>query len=310
MFLTVTPNSALDRVFFIDRFIPGSVLRTRKLVESVGGKGMDASVVLRAMKQETLALGFVAGDSGKTLVRLLEGYGVQTDLVWVDGKTRIAYVIVEMQEHRHTHLIVGGFSITTHAYDELIEHYHRWLPHAQWVLTGGSIPEGFPSEGYQRLASIAKENHVPILIDCSGILARAAAQALPTILKMNQSEFFETFGESLNSHEGLLKAAQAVKGIYHLENLVITRGEEGILALTEQGAYQATAPRQIAVNAAGAGDAASAALVWRLSQGDPWPEALRWAAATGAAVVLTPGTADCRLEDIHQIYAQSEAQCL
>jgi fructose-1-phosphate kinase PfkB-like protein len=212
---------------------------------------MDASVALRAMKQETLALGFVAGDSGKTLVRLLERYGIQTDLVWVDGETRTAYVIVETQEHRHTHLIVGGYSITTQAYDVLIEHYRSWLPHTRWILAGGSIPEGFPSEGYQRLASIAKENHVPILIDCPGILAREAALAQPTILKMNQSEFFETFGEVLNAHEGLLKAAQAINDIYHLENLVITCGEEGILALTKQGTYQATAPRQIALNAAG-----------------------------------------------------------
>ncbi|KPL82894.1 hypothetical protein SE15_12715, partial [Thermanaerothrix daxensis] len=49
-------------------------------------------------------------------------------------------------------------------------------------------------------------------------------------------------------------------------------------------------------------DATSAALAWRLSLGDPWPEALRWAAATGAATVLTEGTADCHFADVQNLY--------
>ena len=42
-------------------------------------------------------------------------------------------------------------------------------------------------------------------------------------------------------------------------------------------------------------------LPWRLSQGDDWPQTLRRAAATSAAVVLTEGTADVRPADIDRI---------
>jgi len=45
-----------------------------------------------------------------------------------------------------------------------------------------------------------------------------------------------------------------------LPSLVITNEEEGILAITPQGNYLATAPRQEVINATGAGDAISAAL--------------------------------------------------
>jgi fructose-1-phosphate kinase PfkB-like protein len=75
--------------------------------------------------------------------------------------------------------------------------------------------------------------------------------------------------------------------------------------VTEEGSFLATSPPLEEVNAAGAGDGVSAALVWRLSLRDRWPEALRWAAATGAAVVLTEGTAECRPEDVQRIYANT-----
>ena len=56
------------------------------------------------------------------------------------------------------------------------------------------------------------------------------------------------------------------------------------------------------VNAAGAGDAVSAAIVYRITQGDDWTQALTWAAAVSAAVVLTEGTAECSMTDIQNLY--------
>jgi fructose-1-phosphate kinase PfkB-like protein len=44
--------------------------------------------------------------------------------------------------------------------------------------------------------------------------------------------------------------------------------------------------------------------MWRLDQGDSWPEALSWAAATAGAVVLTEGTADCDLNTIMKFLDQ------
>ena len=60
------------------------------------------------------------------------------------------------------------------------------------------------------------------------------------------------------------------------------------------------------VNAAGSGDAVSAALGLHLSQGEDWPEALRHAVAVSGAVVLTEGTAECRLEDVARLLPQAQ----
>ncbi|WP_299024323.1 hexose kinase [uncultured Thermanaerothrix sp.] len=302
MFLTVTPNSALDRVYFIDSFMPGTRMVAIKSVESVGGKGFDTSVALRGLNLETLALGFVAGNNGRTLVSLLDQYGIHHDLIWVEGETRLAMVIVEQNYHRHSHIMVGGYTVPVSAQEELINRLKRHLSEAHWVILAGSLPQGVSSDLYARLALTAKQFGRSVLIDCPGEPALQSIQASPTVLKMNWQEFSQTFGVFADSLGTLARQAIEIRLSQKIPSLVITCGEDGILAITPEKSLLATAPKQNAINAAGAGDATSAALAWRLSLGDPWSEALRWAAATGAAAVLTERTGECNSEDILRIY--------
>ena len=95
-----------------------------------------------------------------------------------------------------------------------------------------------------------------------------------------------------------------------LRSLVITCGKDGIRAFTPQGVFQAGAPELKAVNAAGAGDAVSAALAYHLMLGEPWAQALKWAAATAAAVVLTEGTAECDPAEVIRLYPEAWVKLL
>ena len=110
-----------------------------------------------------------------------------------------------------------------------------------------------------------------------------------------------TFGLSNGELPALIAAAHKVQQTYRLPALVLTCGREGVLAFTDEGVLQAQAPVQRAINAAGAGDAASAAIVWRRSLGDSWSDTLRWAAAVSAASVLTECTAEVRYTDVEHL---------
>ncbi|KPK13594.1 MAG: hypothetical protein AMJ56_01755 [Anaerolineae bacterium SG8_19] len=122
---------------------------------------------------------------------------------------------------------------------------------------------------------------------------------------MNREEMGDTFGVIDETLVQMAQAACTLQADLDLNHVVITCGRDGIVALNHEDAWHAVAPLQQAVNAAGAGDAVSAALVVRLSAGDSWENALRWAAATSAAVVLTPGTADCHMKDILRIFQET-----
>ncbi len=308
MILTLTPNAALDRVLFIEEFRPGETMRPDRFIDKVGGKALDASVVLRTFGLDTLALSFVAGYSGRRLVELLERYGIRHDLIWLEGETRISHVVVETGPRRHSHVTAGTLPVPAEAAAGLLQRYRTHVREAAWVIAGGSLPPGLPDSYYRTITEIAGEAGVPVLIDSFGPPVLAMLSKPPAVLKMNRPEFCQTFGVPAETLEQLWEEAQAVVDREKLPALVLTCGEEGILALTPAGVYLASSPVQKVVNAAGAGDAASAALAWRLSLGDSWPEALRWAAAAGAAVVLTEGTADCHMADVERILSQTQIQ--
>jgi 1-phosphofructokinase family hexose kinase len=310
MILTLTPNAALDRLLFIEEFQPGTVMRPHKMLDRVGGKGLDSSVALRGLGVETVAVTFVGGQTGQALMSLLEAYGIRHDLIWLDGETRIAHVLIESRRQRHSHIITQTLAVTPEAATEFLQRYQAHLREAAWVITAGSLPPGVPGSYYRTICQMAHEAGVPILVDGTGPPVTATLPAPPTILKMNWGEFCQTFGVRAGTLDQLKKQAQVIHERERLFALVLTCGEQGLLAVTPEGTYQARSPVQPVVNAAGAGDAASAALAWRFSTGANWPETLRWAAAVSAAVVLTEGTADCRMTDIQRLLLQTKIESL
>lgn len=307
MILTLTPNPALDRVLFIPEFQPGERMEAAQVVDCVGGKGFDISVALAGLGGESLAMGVVGGENGQRLANLLKGYGVQEELVWTAGETRLALVIVEAAYGRHSHLIPPAAPLPPAALQTLLSRLRSRSHEADWLAAGGSLAEGFPPDFYAQVVEIARLAGAPILVDSRGPALLACLAARPEIVKLNLDEFCQTFSFSasdLGEAGHLLAAMRQATRTHALNALLVTLGAEGLAALSPQGAYRASCPAQWVVNAAGAGDAVSAGLLWRLEQGDDWEEALRWAAAAGSACVLTPATGEVRLDDALRLLPQ------
>jgi 1-phosphofructokinase family hexose kinase len=302
MILTVTANASLDRILFIDEFVPTTNMRVQKNLEAVGGKGYDTSVALQCLGVPNLALGCLAGRSGEVLRAQLDGYGIRHDLIWVEGDTRIAHVIIETRHRRHSHITSLGYTLTAADVAELLARFRRHLPAARWVVVAGAAAPGAPLDLYRTEVELAQAAGVPVLTDCHSEPARLAAGARPAIHKMNRAELAATYGVRADTIADLERAVRDLARRLDLPAMVVTCGADGILAVTRGGSYLATVPHQEEVNAAGAGDAVSAALVWRLGEGDDWPAALQWAGAASAATVLTERTAESRIEDVRRLY--------
>ena len=302
MILTVTPNSALDRILFIDEWSPGLPMRTDGYHDCMGGKGMDCSVVLTHLGVDTVGLVFEAGAMGREMLAVAERYGIATEAVRVEGETRLALVICETTHERHSHIMAGALNVGEEHLEELLRRFRDRLKEADWVIGAGTLPPGCPQTFYRDLIVAADDAETPVLIDCAGEPMLAALPVSPAIVKMNTEEFALTFGVKPQSLEGWIAESHRVYLAHEIGALVLTMGAKGMLAFSADGAFGVTPPAQQPVNAAGAGDAASAALVWRLAAGDDWNVSLRWAGAVSAAVVLTEGTADCHMEDVERIY--------
>ena len=301
MIITVTPNTALDRVIFINKFDRGNPVRTTRWKDSLGGKGLDSSVALSGLEVPNIAMGFLAGNIGRDIVRIMEAYGFNHDMVWINGESRLSHVIVETEDYAHTTILLGNNIILPSQYQEFFRRFKANLPHADYVITGGSLPTGFPEDFYLELTEATHAGGKAILIDSRQDPLLRALPAKPDIIKMNNDEFTLTFNLASSSVMEIAISGRKVLEEHGLAAFVVTCGKEGILAILKEHTYQASAPRQQAVNAAGAGDSVSAALAWRLTVGDSWKNALLWSAATSAASVLTEGTAEVRMADVQRL---------
>ena len=301
MFLTLTANAALDRVIFIEEFVPATTMRAPRFIECAGGKGFDTSVALRGLGQPTTAIGFVAGYYGSLLVNVLTNYGIDIDPVWLPGETRLANVIVETARARHSHVMIGALPVSAAGLETMLAQYRAHLPAATWVVAAGSLPPGMPVTFYHTVVTLAHAAGKPVLIDATGAPLFAALPAKPDVVKLNQDEFVDTFGLTGGDLPAIVTAASQLRQTHDLPTIVLTCGREGVVAITAEGVMQAQAPVQRAVNAAGAGDATSAAIVLRRAQGDDWAETLRWAAAVSAASVTTEATAEVGLADVEHL---------
>jgi 1-phosphofructokinase len=308
MILTICPNTALDKIIFIKEWIPGTPMRTNHMVTCVGGKGLNSAVVLHHLGSETVGMGFFAGKIGKELVELLEEYGIISEPIWVGGTNRIAHVIAEEKTNIHNHVIVGELVVSAEQKQEFVNKFKKRVKEAEWVIFAGSLPPSLNVDFYYELISIAKDANIPSLIDSQKQYIIEAIKAKPDIVKMNWEEFEWTFNKKAETLENLILLAKQLYLEKNIKNLVITLGKRGILAFTAEGNYFAKAPFQQPVNAAGAGDAVSSTITYRLSQGDSWESALRWSSAVSAATVLTERTGDVEMTDVERILKDVEVK--
>lgn len=301
MILTVTAHAALDRVIFISDFRPETRILADHSVDYVGGKGFDVSVALASLGVRNLAMGILAGENGRRLEFLLRSYGIQTNLTWVEGETRIAHVIVETDHHRHTHIMTPSYTVSAEDLQVFLSRYRGRAWEADWVIAAGSLAQGIPANFYGQIIEIAHQAGAQALLDATGEPMRQALSAHPDILKQNFDEFCDTFHftrAEIEDETDLLECVRRVQKEFEIPAMVLTRGPLGLLAVLPSATYRAACPPQTAVSAAGAGDSVSAGLVWRLSMGETWPDALRWAAAAGTAGILTEGTGELRSDDV------------
>jgi 1-phosphofructokinase len=301
--VTLTPNTAIDQVIFLENLELGRTIRAQGELTCVGGKGTDACLVIKELGYSTLALGFVAGETGRKLIKLLEEKGIEQDFIWVEGHTRTVYVLVDRARQAQSSISCDTLKVSPQHFQQLKGKVATWARRSSWIALGGNPPSCLSPDSYAQLLEIAREEGTKTLLDAGGEALAWGLKALPTIVKVNLGEL-EVMLEKRLPHLSDIKAAAQDMVAQGVELAVVTLGQEGALALTKKEAYRLWPPQVEVVNTAGSGDAVTAGLLVGLSQGQSLPEALRLAMAAAAAVVTTPGTAECHKEDVEWLLPQ------
>ena len=290
MIYTVTFNPAIDYVVRLDRELKvGDVNRARGEDCVLGGKGINVSGVLAELGCESVALGFVAGETGAWLERGLAAQGLKTDFVHLEhGMTRIN---VKIKAEKETELNGAGPDIPEGAMQALETKLDR-LQKDDILILAGSIPASLAQTTYERLLARLEGRGVRAVVDATRDLLVNVLRYRPFLIKPNNHELSEIVGIKLTNENEVVTAAKMLqeKGA---RNVLVSMAGDGALLLDEQGGvHRIGCPKGTVVNSVGAGDSMVAGFVAGYQQsGGNYDTAQRLGTACGSATAFSLGLA-------------------
>ncbi len=309
MILTLTVNPAIDRNVSVDRLVfedRAYILATR---ESAGGRGINASCVLRNYGAATRAIAICGGKSGKLLEEFLTQCGHEYDLVRVRHEIRTNFTIADKQGLA-VKLNEMGPVLSPAECSRVEKAVIMRLPESSWLMLCGSLPPGMPSDFYARLIQAAHKANVRTLVDTDGEALDAALEAKPTVVTPNQQEAERLLSRALITRNHFQEAASRIREMGSREAVLSLGARGAVVALEDGTLWEVVPPRVDALCPIGAGDALAAAYAWAFCKsGDP-VEATKWGVAAGTASARLPGVSFASLEQTTEIYDRVEARRL
>ena len=303
MIATVTLNPALDKIVYLDRLLVGDTNRIIRTETDAGGKGINASRMLRALGAETVALGLIGGRTGTFIEHVLQREGVRTDFIEVTKETRTNIQIQTEDGEPPTALDEKGGPVTLREIGLLIERVDAVAGSCEFVLFGGSIPLGVPVDVYERLINCVEAHGAKAILDAEGELLLDGLQATPFMIKPNRDEAQRLVQKELPTEADVIQAAKTLrsKGI---SLAIISLGKQGAIAASKEGVWKAVPPPVEAVSTVGSGDSMVAGIVFSLSRNGSLEDALRLGSACGAATAMSSGVEMGRKEDVERLAPQ------
>lgn len=285
MILTVTTNPAYDVTYLVDKLERGRVHRVQSVRERPGGKGINVARVLRQLGEQPVALGF----ADRAFAAAVRTSGLDADLVLALPSVRRTLVVAESGGGETTSLWEPGPVAPVEAAAELLRRVSARIGSAAGVVVSGSLPRGTAPDLPAEIARIATAAGVPVICDLDGEALVAAVDVPGVILVPNADELHRLSDTAITSPVDVVRAAARLISI-GVRAVIATRGVDGMIAVSADGAWSAALEHPLAGNPTGAGDAAAAAIIANLAGATriDWPALLRDAVATSAAAVVRP----------------------
>jgi 1-phosphofructokinase family hexose kinase len=303
--LTLTVNPAVDRIVTVDRLVFEDRAYIESTSEAAGGRGINVSRVLASFGATTTAITTSGRDVGKKFEHELQHDSFEKEIVKIRSNIRLNIAISDRQG-LSVKLNERGPKLSKLEEDRLYGAVEKLLPNASWLMLCGSLPPGVDVHFYSRLIRLARDHRVETLLDTDGDALLHGLEGQPTIVKPNQSEAERLLNAALITRTQQIDAVQRIKALGP-QSVVLSLGGRGAIAsTTSEGVLEVLPPQIQSLCPIGAGDAMSAAIVWALTSGESFGDALRWGVAAGTASSKLPGMTLANLEQTKEIYAQTQ----
>lgn len=281
MIYTVTFNPSLDYIVTVDHFKTGRVNRTNTELMFPGGKGINVSIVLGNLGLSSVALGFMAGFTGREIEKRLDDWGVKSDFIEIqNGMSRIN---VKLRSDEESEINGMGPAIAEADIQKLYAQLDK-LGDGDTLVLAGSIPASMPGDVYEKIMARLDGRGINIVVDATKDLLLNVLKYHPFLIKPNNHELGDMFGVTLENDADIVRYAKKLQE-RGARNVLISMAGDGAILVAEDGReFRSDAAKGKVKNSVGAGDSMVAGFItgYTKSDGDV-VEGFKWGLATGSA---------------------------
>lgn len=231
MIYTVTFNPSVDYSVYTGEIKFGMTNRSIREEIRFGGKGVNVSCVLAELEIPSVALGFVAGFTGRALEEDLTARGITSRFIHLPhGLSRIN---VKIHSDTETEINGGGPDIPADSLAQLMAQLDG-LAAGDTLVLAGSIPPSLPSDIYERILRAVSGKSIRCVVDASGALLVNTLPYKPFLIKPNRQELEEIFAVPIHSQENIAQYGRRLQAM-GARNVLISLGGDGAVLLDERG---------------------------------------------------------------------------
>jgi len=299
--ITLTINPALDKSTTFKGLIAEQKIRCSTPHYDAGGGGINVSKAIHRLGGTSLCTITSGGSAGRKLERLIADEGIETAVIKIENSTRENMIALEVNSNSQYRFGFPGEPLSENEMEDVLESVRRRKP--RYLVASGSLNEGMPSDFYQKIARIAKENGSKFIVDTSGEPLEKILEVGAYLIKPNIGELARLTGsERLDSDEAE-EAAKKIISEGKVEIVVVSLGPQGAVLVSKDESHFVPAPHVKKRSTVGAGDSMVGGMVWALSQDLPLQDVIRWGVACGSAATMNNGTQLFKAEDAKRLFA-------
>jgi 6-phosphofructokinase 2 len=298
--LTLTLNPALDVLTSIDKVSDTHKMRCGPTVKHPGGGGVNVARVLHRLGANCVAMYLAGGVTGERHHELMNAEKVRCHVMPIAEETRESFSVHETSSGNDFRFVLPGPQVSAVEVEACFDYVAQHLPKQFLVISGGLAP-GVPDNFYARLAALAKQHGVRVVLDTSGPALAEALKVGVYLFKPSLRELRDLTGQDLSDTDSQVAAAHNLIHSGQADIVAVSLGAEGAMVVSANQVWHAHAIQVNVQTTIGAGDSFVGGMVWSLGRGDTLLKAFQYGISSGAAALLSSGTSLSQAADVHRL---------
>ncbi len=300
MIYTLTLNPAIDHIVRLDKLEIGETNRMHEESISAGGKGINVSKILKNLDEESIALGYIAGFTGREVERLVNKEGISSDFINVEnGFTRIN---TKIKSDKETEINGPGLEVTEKDKEALLDKIDE-IKDGDYLFLSGSIPSYMDKRFYSEIMERLSSKDVIIAVDTIGDALKNTLEYGPKLIKPNLRELEDFFDVEIYNNKDIEKYTRKLQEM-GAKNIIISMGGDGAYFLPEEGnGMFLEAPKGKVIDTVGSGDSMVAGFIYAIKESYSLEEAFKFSVSCGSATAFSEKLATKK--EIFNLYKNS-----